>query len=165
MNVTITAEPARCLGCRRVVRSAGSIATGYGRACRAKMRHTVRTADLSAWTAAQIEDAQLAVTDGAIVPGTREGVFHVVSSDGAEVYRTHRHGCTCANGMLARPARPCWHRAAVGSSSVSPHLPRRPGSRLPCQPPRYPWPLWRPMCGPNLTPWAPPLALSPPSDP
>lgn len=106
-------EPARCLGCRHPVRSAESLATGYGAGCRAKMRKAVRTADLSQWTAAQVADARQALEDGAVVPSTREGVYHVVSTDGSEVYRTHRDGCTCANGLQTRPPRPCWHRAAV----------------------------------------------------
>ena len=122
------ADNPRCRGCRHLIRSAESLATGYGKGCRAKMRRTARSADLSAWTSAQIEDAQQAIEDGAAVPSSREGMFHVVSSDGSEIYRTHANGCTCANGLLTRPARPCWHRAAVviilgapaGTSAKSP---------------------------------------------
>ena len=101
------------MGCRHLISSAESLATGYGKGCRAKMRKAVKTADLSAWTPSQVEEARQAIEDGAVVPSTREGVFHVVSSDGSEVYRTHRNGCTCTNGLKTRPSRPCWHRCAV----------------------------------------------------
>lgn len=107
------AETPRCLGCRRPIRSAESIANGYGAGCRAKMRTAAKTADLSAWTPSQIEEARQAIEDGAVVPSTREGVFHVVSTDGSEVHMTHRGGCNCTNGLQNRPPRPCWHRCAV----------------------------------------------------
>ena len=103
-------ETPRCLGCRRPIRSAEALATGYGAGCRAKMR---KAADLSAWTESQIEDARQAIEDGAVVPSTREGVFHVVSKDGAEVHLVAREGCNCENGMKTRQPRPCWHRCAV----------------------------------------------------
>jgi hypothetical protein len=112
-TTTGTETKHRCLGCRRPIRSAASIATGYGAGCRAKFRKTARTADLSAWTAQQIADARQAIEDGAVVPSTREGVFHVVSSDGAEVHMTHANGCNCENGLQTRPLRPCYHRCAV----------------------------------------------------
>jgi len=106
-------EPRRCLGCRHVIRSAEALATGYGAGCRAKIRKAAKTADLSAWTSSQVEDAQQAIGDGAVVPSTREGVFHVVSKDGAEVHLTHRDRCNCENGLQTRQPRPCWHRCAV----------------------------------------------------
>jgi hypothetical protein len=114
MTSTETAqEPRRCLGCRHLIRSAESLATGYGAGCRAKMRAAAKVADLSAWTPSQVEEARQVIEDSAVVPSTREGVFHVVSSDGSEVYRTHRDGCSCTNGLLTRPSRPCWHRCAI----------------------------------------------------
>jgi hypothetical protein len=108
-----TAETRRCLGCRRPIRSAEALATGYGAGCRAKIRKAAKTADLSAWTPAQVEDAQQAIEDGAVVPSTREGVFHVVSSDGTEVHLVARGGCNCTSGLKTRPTRPCYHRCAV----------------------------------------------------
>jgi hypothetical protein len=104
---------AHCLRCHRTLKSAESIARGYGAGCWAKVRNAERTADLSAWTESQIEDARQAIEDGAVVPSTRKGVFHVVSSDGTEVHLTHRHGCNCANGLKTHQPRPCWHRCAV----------------------------------------------------
>jgi hypothetical protein len=115
MTATDTAAEttARCLDCRRPIRSAESLATGRGAGCRAKIRRAARQADLSAWTASQVEEAEQAIADGAVVPSTREGVFHVISSDGSEVHRTSEHGCNCTNGLKTRPPRPCWHRCAV----------------------------------------------------
>lgn len=108
-----TCETARCLGCRRPIRSAEALATGYGAGCRAKMRKAAKTADLSAWTPSQIEEAKQAIEDGAVVPSNRDGVFHVVSADGSEVHLTAEHGCNCANGLRTLPPRPCFHRCAV----------------------------------------------------
>jgi hypothetical protein len=102
-----------CLGCRRLIRSAEALATGYGSGCRAKIRRAARTTDLSAWTESQVEDARQAIEDGAVVPSTRPGVFHIVSSDGTEVHLTAERGCNCTSGLQTRPPRPCWHRCAV----------------------------------------------------
>jgi hypothetical protein len=105
----------RCLrpGCSGRLTSPESIARGYSKACAAKVRAAAKTADLSAWTESQIEDARQAIEDGAVVPSNREGVFHVVSSDGSEVHLTHRDGCNCIAGLKTLPPRPCWHRCAV----------------------------------------------------
>lgn len=115
MSSTDTSTKARkCLGgCGRTLRSAEAVARGYGSGCWAKLRKAARTADLSAWTESQIEDARQAIEDGAVVPSTREGVYHVVSVDGTEVHLTHRNGCNCVNGLKTLPPRPCWHRCAV----------------------------------------------------
>jgi len=117
---------ARCLTCRRPIRAAESLATGYGAGCRAKFRKAARTADLSAWTPAQVAEARQAIEDGAVVPSTREGVYHVVSSDGSEVHRTSREGCNCANGLQVHPSRPCFHRCAVAIVLGAPAAPARP---------------------------------------
>jgi hypothetical protein len=107
------AETRNCLRCGRKLRSAEAVARGYGQGCWRKVRTAAVEVDLSAWTAPQIEDARQAIEDGAVVPSTREGVFHVVSSDGTEVHRTAAYGCNCTNGLKTRPPRPCWHRCAV----------------------------------------------------
>ena len=110
---TAPAETRNCLRCGRKLRSAQARARGMGEGCWRKVRAAERTADLSAWTPSQIAEAEQAIEDGAVVPSTREGVFHVVSSDGSEVYRVHCDGCVCTNGLKTRPSRPCWHRCAV----------------------------------------------------
>jgi hypothetical protein len=108
-----TAEEHRCLSCGRKITSADSVAAGRGSGCRAKIRAAAKATDLSAWTGSQLEDARMAIEDGAVVPTARPGVFHVVSSDGAEVHLTHPDGCNCPNGLRTRPPRPYWHRCAV----------------------------------------------------
>jgi Family of unknown function (DUF6011) len=113
MTPKTSTETRKCLGCGRTLRSAAAIARGYGSGCWAKVRKAEATADLSAWTPAQVESARELIEDGGVVPSTREGVFHTVSTDGTEVHVTHRDGCTCTNGLLTRPSRPCLHRCAV----------------------------------------------------
>jgi hypothetical protein len=107
------AETRQCLRCGRKLRSAEAVARGYGAGCWAKVRKAERTVDLSAWTESQVEDARQAIEDGAVVPSTREGVFHVVSVDGSEVHRTHRDCCNCTAGLKTYQPRPCWHRCAI----------------------------------------------------
>jgi hypothetical protein len=119
-------ETPRCLDCRRPIRAAESLATGRGAGCRAKLRKAAKAADLSAWTPSQIEDARQALEDGAVIPTTRKGVFHVVSSDGSEVHLVHRDGCNCTSGLKTLPPRPCWHRAAVAIVLAAPAPAPRP---------------------------------------
>jgi hypothetical protein len=113
-NATETpAETRDCLRCGRKLRTADAVARGYGVGCWAKVRAAAKTVDLSAWTPSQIAEAEQAIEDGAIVPSNREGVFHVVSTDGTEVHRTAEHGCNCTNGLKTHQPRPCYHRCAV----------------------------------------------------
>jgi hypothetical protein len=107
------AETRNCLRCGRKLRSAEALARGYGDGCWRKVRTAERTADLSAWTPSQIAEAEQAIEDGAVVPSTREGVFHVVSSDGSRVHLVTRDHCSCTAGMKTLPGRPCYHRLAV----------------------------------------------------
>jgi hypothetical protein len=106
-------ETRNCLRCGRELRSAEALARGYGEGCWRKVRKAAVQVDLSAWTESQADDARQAIEDGAVVPSTREGVFHVVSVDGSEVHRTAERGCNCTNGLKTRQPRPCWHRCAV----------------------------------------------------
>lgn len=108
-----TAETRHCMRCGRVLKSAEAVTRGYGEGCWRKVRTAERTADLSAWTASQVEEAEQAIEDGAVVPSSREGVFHVVSTDGSEVHRTAGHGCNCTAGLKTHHPHPCWHRCAV----------------------------------------------------
>jgi hypothetical protein len=102
-----------CLACGHPVFSEASRARRIGSGCYRKLRAAFRTADLSQWTPAQVAETMQAVEDGAVVPSNREGVFHVVSTDGTEVHLVHRDGCNCTNGLQNKPPRPCWHRCAV----------------------------------------------------
>lgn len=116
MTTTDTAQhEARCLApnCGRKLTSEASIKAGYGPTCLRKIRAAAKTADLSAWTPAQVEAATELIADGGVVPSTRGDVFHTVSTDGTEIHRTHPNGCNCVNGLQTRPPRPCLHRCAV----------------------------------------------------
>jgi len=104
---------ARCLRCGRKLAAPESVARRLGSGCAAKVAAAAKAADLSAWTASQAEDARQAIEDGAVVPSNREGVFHVVSTDGSEVHLVHPHGCNCTSGLKTSQPRPCWHRCAV----------------------------------------------------
>ncbi|HEY1819664.1 MAG TPA: hypothetical protein VGG83_07030 [Trebonia sp.] len=132
-------ETRKCLGgCGYTLRSAKAVARGYGARCWAKIRKAQRTADLSAWTPSQIAEAEQAIEDGAVVPSTREGVYHVVSTDGTDVHLVHRDGCNCENGLKTRQPRPCYHRCAIAivtaSATPSASLPSAPVA-LPGRPP------------------------------
>lgn len=115
MTSTASTAEARCLrpGCGRKLTDPKSVALGLGPRCAAKVRVAAKTADLSQWTPAQITEAGQAIEDGAVVPSTREGVFHVVSTDGSEVHLVHRDGCNCTSGLKTHQPRPCWHRCAI----------------------------------------------------
>ena len=114
-NTQTLATEARCLApnCGRKLTSPESIARGMGPRCWAKSCAAVKTADLTPWTPSQIEDAEQAIEDGAVVPSTRPGVFQIVSRDGERVRRTHANGCNCEAGLKTNQPRPCWHRCAV----------------------------------------------------
>ena len=104
---TGTVTEAHCLGCGRKITSPESIAAGRGKGCRAKIRKAAKTADLSAWTESQIEDAREAIEDGGVVPTAKPGVFRTVSTRGDAVYLTSASWCAC-------PAKkPCYHQAGV----------------------------------------------------
>ncbi|HEX3962424.1 MAG TPA: hypothetical protein VHZ03_38315 [Trebonia sp.] len=107
-TATAPAAESRCLRCGRKIK-AGT----YGRTCERKIRESQRSADLSAWTPSQVADAEQAIEDGAVVPSTRKGVFHVVSVDGTEIHLVHRDGCNCTSGLKTHQPRPCWHRCAI----------------------------------------------------
>jgi hypothetical protein len=107
MATATSTEPARCLRCRRPIRSAEALATGYGAGCRAKIRRAAKSAGLSAWTDRQAEDARELIDDGGVVPTAKPGVFRTVSTRGDAVYLTSASWCAC-------PAKKeCYHRAAV----------------------------------------------------
>ena len=106
MQNTTTEQP-RCLHCHRVLRSAKSIALGYGPRCARKIRNA--PVDTSDYKAHQIASARELIEDGAIVP-LRSVVFVAVSTDGTETYRTAPTGCTCPAGL--KGAR-CYHQLAA----------------------------------------------------
>ena len=111
MTSTETApEIHRCMRCGRRLRTAKSVAAGYGAGCRARIRAAAKLADLAAWTARQVEQARELIEDGGVVPTSRPGVFRTVSSDGEEFHLTHTEACNCPAGLKSKL---CYHRAAV----------------------------------------------------
>lgn len=103
---------ARCLrpGCGRVLRSAKSVAAGYGPVCARKIRAAVAEARAD-FTPEQQAKADELIRDGGLVPTNREGVYRAVSSKGDVTYLVHAAVCTCPGGLRAK--RPCYHQLAA----------------------------------------------------
>lgn len=103
-----TETQSHCLRCGRVLRSATSVARGYGKTCAAHIRHAA--ADLTDYKPEQIASARELIEDGAIIP-LRPRIFRSVSSDGSELYLTSATGnCNCPAGLKSRA---CYHAAAA----------------------------------------------------
>lgn len=101
---------AKCNRCGRVLRSARSLALGYGPTCRARIAKAAKTTPaLADFKPAQVEQARELIEDGAVVQVLRN-VWRTVSTDGRETYLTARQACTCPAGLKDRR---CYHRAAV----------------------------------------------------
>jgi uncharacterized protein DUF6011 len=105
------AQTAECRRCHRILRSAASVQAGAGRWCRAKERAAQTVAILKGFTEAQIEKARQLLTDGALIPTARPGVFRAVSSKGDTSYLAHSATCSCPGGLRSRSA--CYHSLAV----------------------------------------------------
>ena len=103
---------ARCLRCGRALRAASSVAAGYGRWCRARIRAAQLAEILKGFTAAQVEKARELIADGGLVPTSRPGVFRAVSSDGERAYLAHSATCNCPWGLRGK-AKACAHSLAV----------------------------------------------------
>ena len=105
-----TTEQTRCRHCHRTLRSARSIALGYGPTCARKIRRAT-TAQVTAHKPAAITKAVELIELGAITPIRGHRVFAVVSSDGERTYKTAAQGCTCPAGIKGRHV--CYHRVAA----------------------------------------------------
>jgi hypothetical protein len=101
------AEQPRCLHCHRILRSARSIALGYGPTCARKIRRAA--VDLSDYKPHQITSARELIEDGAIIP-LRSVVFIAVSTDGTETYKTAPTACSCPAGLKGSR---CYHQLAA----------------------------------------------------
>lgn len=97
-----------CLRCHRVLRSAASIARGYGRTCRAKVTAAAKAA--SQFKGSTVTKALELIELGGLV-AIRRRVFRVVRSDGTGTYLTAPEACTCKAGL--RGLHVCYHRAAA----------------------------------------------------
>lgn len=107
--ITKPASPIRCLHCGRWLRTAKSIARGYGPKCSAKVAASAQTLELADWKPAQIQSALELIEDAAIVR-LRRNIFKSVSSKGDAFYLTAPQACNCPAGLAGRM---CYHRAAV----------------------------------------------------
>lgn len=118
-NATATsATEHRCLrpGCGRVLKSAKSIAAGYGPTCRRKIREAALTEARADFSADQQAKADELIRDGGLVPTNREGVYRAVSSDGTTNYLVHAAVCTCKAGLRGKR---CYHLLAVRVLSIA----------------------------------------------
>jgi hypothetical protein len=109
------ANTTKCGKCHRVLRTAKSIALGFGPTCYRKITAQAKArAITAAYKPHQIAKAQELLALGALVPLRGNRVFMVPSTekDGtARVYRTHRNACTCPAGV--KGVHPCKHRIAA----------------------------------------------------
>ena len=110
------AEQPHCRRCHRTLRSAASIATGYGPTCLRRER-AERAAEAAAIKADTLAKAREDIADGAIVDTRRttkagRRIFAVVSSDGTRTYlATPAGACTCRAGLKGQHR--CRHSAAA----------------------------------------------------
>ncbi len=107
-NVTGTR---RCLGpCGgRVLKSAKSVALGYGPVCLRKIREAALAEARADFTPEQQVKADELIRDGGIV-AQAPGLFEAVSSKGSDLYCTDGHSCTCPAGAKDRR---CYHLLAA----------------------------------------------------
>lgn len=105
-----TTEQTRCRHCGRILRSAKSVALGYGPTCARKIRKAT-AAQADQHKPAAVEKACELIEQGGILPLRGRHVFAVVSSDGERTYKTAAQGCTCPAGIKGRHV--CYHRVAA----------------------------------------------------
>lgn len=106
-EMSTTAAHTNCLRCGRALRSAKSIAAGYGPTCQRHIRHAA--VDLTDYKPHQIASARELIEDGAIIP-LRSVIFLTVSTDGTETYRTAPTACSCPAGLKGSR---CYHQLAA----------------------------------------------------
>jgi hypothetical protein len=105
------ATRSHCARCGRRLKSARSIARGYGTTCAARISAATRVIDVTAWQPTQVDSARELIEDAAIVAvNTRRSIFRSVASRGDAQYLTTPAGCNCPAGLRGRQ---CYHRAAV----------------------------------------------------
>lgn len=106
-TITTAGQEHRCLrpGCGRVLRSAKSVALGYGPKCAAKIRKAALAEARADFTAEQQAKADELIRDGGIVV-LAPGLYEAVSSKGDATYATDGHSCSCPAGAKDRR---CYH--------------------------------------------------------
>lgn len=110
MQTTTDPRP-RCTKCRHVLRTAKSIALGYGPTCMRRIKSNAAVA-AEDFKPVQVEKALELITDGGLVPSIRPRLFFAVSSRGDENYliNTIDNSCNCKAG---RNGHRCYHLAAA----------------------------------------------------
>lgn len=112
-----TTEPARCLRCHRVLRSAKSCAAGYGPTCQRKVREAAKAEVVAQYKAHLVAKAEELIEQGALIPLRGRHVFQVIASNGTDTYKTAPQGCTCAAGLKGKHV--CYHRIAAHILSLA----------------------------------------------
>lgn len=108
--MTTTIKTAKCLRCGRTLRSARSIAAGYGPTCSARIR-TAKAEVVAEFKPAAVAKAEELIELGGIVPLRGRRVFRVVSATGTGQYLTAPQACNCAAGLKGKHT--CYHRVAA----------------------------------------------------
>jgi hypothetical protein len=116
-NTTKVSDTANCGRCGRRLSSVASVAAGYGRTCRAKIREAAKAKVVAEFKPEAIAKAEELIEQGGIVALRGRRVFRAVSSDGARTYLTAPEACNCAAGLKARHM--CFHRVAATILSVA----------------------------------------------
>lgn len=109
-------NPTSCLRCGRTLKTARSIATGYGPTCARKIRTAARDRVATQYKPHQVAKAEELIEMGGLVPTRRPHVFDVVGSKG-NVYKVSPTGCTCPAGL--RGIHACYHRVAAEMVTVT----------------------------------------------
>lgn len=118
-----TIKTAHCHRCGRTLTAADSIARGYGRTCRAKVREAAKVVDLTEYKAFQSAKAEELIEQGGIVPTGRTALYLAVSSDGTSRYMVDatEHSCSCPAGGKGRR---CYHLLAADILTAAAPRPR-----------------------------------------
>ncbi|MFC6090706.1 DUF6011 domain-containing protein [Saccharothrix lopnurensis] len=110
-----TKATVKCTRCGRALRSAKSVADGYGRTCKARIAAARKAKAVEGVKPAAVAKAEELIELGAIVPLRGRRVFGVVASNGTDRYLTAPQACTCPAGLksLTSDYRLCYHRVAA----------------------------------------------------
>ena len=104
-------EHEHCIKCGRKLYCSTSRIRGYGWGCWRRIRAAAKAEALATrlaqFTRRQLDQATEVLELAAIVTTAIAGVFHVVSTDGAEIYETTCGSCNCP------AAKPCYHMLAA----------------------------------------------------
>jgi hypothetical protein len=106
-----------CLRCRRVLRSAKSVAAGYGPTCQRKVREAAKAEVVATYKPHLVAKAEELIEQGGLIPLRGGHIFQVVASNGTDTYKAARQGCTCAAGLKGKHV--CYHRIAAHILSLA----------------------------------------------